>query len=346
MSKSRGTFIKARTYLDHLNPEYLRYYFAAKLGAEWTTSISTSKTSHSASTRTWWARSSTSPAAAPGSSASASRDACRRSSSSRQLFDEFVHAGGLIAEHYEQREFSRAVRLIMSLADSANQYIDERKPWVWPSRTARTLSCRRFCTMGINLFRLLIGYLRPILPGTAELSEAFLQIAPLCWSDLNTPLLDHQIAAFKPLLIRVDAQQIATMVEASKEDLKTAAAAPKDESPLARDPIGQTIEFPDFAKVDLRIVRIVKAEQVDGADKLLRLTLDLGGETRNVFAGIKAAYSPEELTGKLTVMVANLAPRKMKFGVSEGMVLAAGAGGEELFVLHPDAGAQPGMKVK
>jgi methionyl-tRNA synthetase len=199
--------------------------------------------------------------------------------------------------------------------------------------------------MGINLFRILMGYLRPILPATAEKSEAFLQIEPMAWDDLKQPLVAHAIAKFKPLMTRVEPQQIEAMVNDSKEDL-TQTEQSKPSGPLADDPIADTIEFPDFAKVDLRVVKIVKAEHVEGADKLLQLTLDLGGETRNVFAGIKSAYTPEELEGKLTVMVANLAPRKMRFGVSEGMVLAAGPGGKDLFILNPDEGAEPGMKVK
>jgi methionyl-tRNA synthetase len=198
----------------------------------------------------------------------------------------------------------------------------------------------------------LIGYLRPILPVVAEKSEAFLQIDPLAWNDLSTPLLDHGIAKFKPLMTRIEQKDIEAMTEHSKEDLKAQDAKKtkphetRSEGHLTKDPIADTIEFGDFAKVDLRIARIAKAQHVDGADKLLQLTLELGGETRNVFAGIKSAYQPEDLEGKLTVMVANLAPRKMRFGVSEGMVLAAGPGGKDLFVLNPDDGAEPGMKVK
>jgi methionyl-tRNA synthetase len=206
------------------------------------------------------------------------------------------------------------------------------------------------CSMGINLFRVLIGYLKPVLPVMAEQAEAFLKVAPMEWGSQAEPLLDHEINKFKPLMTRVDKDKISAMIEDSKEDLeaeaKATAAGPATDSPLARDPIAETVDFADFAKVDLRVVRITRAEHVEGADKLLRLTLDLGGETRNVFAGIKSAYRPEELEGRMTVMVANLAPRKMKFGVSEGMVLAAGPGGEDIFVLNPDEGALPGMKVK
>jgi len=269
-----------------------------------------------------------------------------------ELFAEFTAAGATIAGHYERREFSRAVREIMALADKANQYIDAAQPWVIAKEESKEQELHDVCSMGINLFRVLIGYLRPILPGVAQQSEAFLQIDPLTWAELPTPLLDHQVAKFKPLMTRIDQKDIAAMVEHSKEDLKAQDGKKskphetRSEGHLTTDPIADTIEFGDFAKVDLRIARIAKAQHVDGADKLLQLTLDLGGETRNVFAGIKSAYKPEDLEGKLTVMVANLAPRKMRFGVSEGMVLAAGPGGKDLFVLNPDEGAEPGMKVK
>jgi methionyl-tRNA synthetase len=261
-----------------------------------------------------------------------------------ELFDAFVAAGETIAEQYEKRDYNRAVREIMKLADRANQYIDERKPWVVAKEEGREQELQAICSMGLNLFKVLIGYLRPILPGTAEKAEAFLQIAPQQWSDLASPLLDHEIDRFKPLMTRVDPKKVAAMVEASKEDM----AAKPQKAEKKPEQESETITYDDFAKVDLRIARIAKAERVEGADKLLRLTLELGdGETRNVFAGIKAAYpEPEKLEGRLTVMVANLAPRKMKFGVSEGMVLAAGPGGKEIYLLSPDEGAQPGMKVK
>jgi methionyl-tRNA synthetase len=193
----------------------------------------------------------------------------------------------------------------------------------------------------------LLTYLQPILPVMATEVETFLNIPALTWSAIADPLTGHRINAFKPLMTRVEQEKIDAMLEDSKDNLTgndTTAAPVK--GPLATDPIAGTIDFDDFGKIDLRIARITKAEHVEGADKLLALTLDLGGETRNVFAGIKSAYAPEALEGKLTVMVANLAPRKMRFGVSEGMVLAAGPGGSELFILHPDAGAEPGMRVK
>jgi methionyl-tRNA synthetase len=352
MSKSRGTFIKARTYLEHLNPEYLRYYFAAKLGSgvedidlnlkDFTARVNSDLVGKVVNIASRCA----------GFIKKRFEGKLSDSLSETELFQEFVVAGASIAERYEKREFSHAVREIMALADRANQYIDEKKPWVMAKEEGKEQELQDVCSMGINLFRLLIGYLRPILPATAEKSETFLQVEPLSWEALATPLLDHQIAKFKPLMTRIEGKQIEEMVEASMEDLAAADAKktkPREtttEGHLAKDPIADEIEFGDFAKVDLRVVKIVKAEHVEGADKLLQLTLDLGGETRNVFAGIKSAYTPEQLEGKLTVMVANLAPRKMRFGISEGMVLAAGPGGKDLFILNPDDGAEPGMRVK
>ena len=208
--------------------------------------------------------------------------------------------------------------------------------------------------MGLNLFRILIIYLKPVLPVMAEKVEQFLNVDPFTWEHNQTALLAHEINKFKPLMTRVEQEHINAMIEKSKEDLtathNTSGDASKEEStvsgPLTENPVADVISIDDFAKVDLRIAKIIKAEHVEGADKLLQLTLDIGGETRNVFAGIKSAYSPEDLEGRHTVMVANLAPRKMRFGVSEGMVLAAGPGGDDLFILSPDEGAVPGMKVK
>ncbi|MCG7980596.1 MAG: methionine--tRNA ligase [Candidatus Thiodiazotropha endolucinida] len=350
MSKSRGTFIKARTYLDHLNPEYLRYYFAAKLGSS-VDDIDLNLEDFAQRVNSDLVGKVVNIASRCAGFITKRFDGKLADQVTEQtLFNDFVNAGEVIAEHYEKREFSRAVREIMALADRANQYIDEQKPWVVAKEEGKEAVLQAICSDGLNLFRLLIGYLRPILPGTAEMAEAFLQIGPLTWEELRTPLTGHQIGKFKPLMTRVDPKQIEAMLEHSKEDLAGQAPAqtakPAADSPLVTDPIADTIQFDDFAKLDLRIARIAKAEHVEGADKLLQLTLDLGGETRNVFAGIKSAYAPKDLEGKLTVMVANLAPRKMRFGVSEGMVLAAGPGGRELYILNPDEGAQPGMRVK
>jgi methionyl-tRNA synthetase len=332
--------------LNHLNPEYLRYYFAAKLGAgvedidlnledfaQRVNSDLVGKVVNIASRCAGFVNKRfdgrlAAELAEPG------------------LFREFVRAGETIAEHYEKREFGRAVREIMGLADRANQYIDERKPWAIAKEQGREEQLQGVCSMGLNLFRLLIGFLRPILPATAAASEQFLQIAPLTWQALEQPLLGQRIARFQPLMTRVDPQQIEAMVSESKQDLaKHAAETQQPGGALAQEPLREIVEYSDFTKIDLRIARITKAAAVEGADKLLQLTLDLGGETRNVFAGIRSAYPPDDLEGRLTVVVANLAPRKMRFGVSEGMVLAAGPGGKDLFILSPDPGAQPGMRV-
>jgi len=357
MSKSRGTFIKARTYLDHLNPEYLRYYFAAKLGPG-VDDIDLSLEDFQARVNADLVGKVVNIASRSAGFITKRFDGRLGATlPARELFDEFVAGGQSIAEAYERREFSRAVREIMALADRANQYIDEQAPWVVAKQAGQDDKLQGICTQGLNLFRLLIGWLKPILPGTAEAAEQFLRIDPLTWADLDQPLLDHDIAKFKPLMTRIDPKQIEAMLEASKEDLAAAqqpAVASADAGQggedagrhLAKDPIADTIDFDAFAKVDLRIARIAKAAPVEGADKLLQLTLDLGGETRNVFAGISKAYDPAALEGRLTVMVANLAPRKMRFGLSEGMVLAAGPGGKDLFILGPDDGAEPGMKVK
>jgi methionyl-tRNA synthetase len=346
MSKSRGTFIKARTYLDHLDPEYLRYYFAAKLGPG-VDDIDLNLEDFAARVNADLVGKVVNIASRCAGFVT-KRFAGRLSDQVTEpdLVAEFVGAGPSIAASYEAREYSRAVREIMALADRANQYIDERKPWVIAKDPAREQELQDVCSVGLNLFRLLIGYLRPILPGTAEKAEAFLLVPPLTWDALASPLLGHTIGAFEPLMTRVDPKRIEAMLEASREDLAKKPGLAAAPGALTIDPISSPIGIEDFGKVDLRIARIARAEAVEGADKLLRLTLDLGGENRTVFAGIKTAYAPADLEGRLTVVVANLAPRKMKFGTSEGMVLAAGPGGRDIFLLGPDAGAEPGMRVR
>jgi len=342
MSKSRGTFIKARTYLEHLNPEYLRYYFAAKLTngiddldlnfddfSQRVNSDLVGKVVNIASRSSGFIK---------------KRFDGKLSSncSEPELFQQFIDANTLIAELYENREFGKAMREIMALADKANQYIDEKKPWLIAKEEGKDAELHEICSMGINLFRMLVAYLKPVIPILAENTESFLNIDAQAWPADAKPLLDHEIQKFKPLMTRVEADKIEAIVEASKEHLeKTPEPAVKKHEPIA-----DTIEFDDFAKIDLRIAKIIKAEHVEGVDKLLQLTVDIGDETRNVFAGIKSAYAPEDLEGKLTVVVANLAPRKMRFGLSEGMVLATGPGGKEIWILNPDEGAQPGMRVK
>jgi len=347
MSKSRGTFIKARTYLEHLNPEYLRYYFAAKLGSgiddldlnladfqQRVNSDLVGKVVNIASRCAGFINKRFSGKLA---------DTCTEP----ELYEEFIRASDAIAADYEAREFGHAIRRIMALADRANQYIDTGKPWLLVKQKGQEQAVQDICSVGINLFRILATWLQPVLPAMAREAETFLNIQPLTWEAIHTPLTGHTINQFTPLLTRVDQEKVTAMLEDAKPTLENTAIAPQaNAGPLQTEPVAATISFEEFAKLDLRVARIARAQPVDGADKLLQLTLDLGGETRKVFAGIKSAYTPQELEGKLTVMVANLAPRKMRFGVSEGMVLAAGPGGSELWILQPDAGAQPGMRIK
>ncbi len=342
MSKSRGTFITARTYLDYLDPEYLRYYFAAKLGAG-VEDIDLNFDDFQARVNSDLVGKLVNIASRCAGFINKGFDGeLAGTLEDPALFAEFAAAADGIASAFEGREYARAIREVMALADRANQYIDECKPWVLAKDPERGAQVQAVGTMGLNLFRVLALYLKPVLPRLAEKTEAFLRIDPLRWSDAATPLLGHRIGAFTPMITRVEKERIDAMLDASKENLKPAASEPAAQAlELAPE-----IAFDDFAKIDLRVARIVEAAHVEGADKLLRLTLDLGGETRNVFAGIKSAYEPEKLKGRLTVMVANLAPRKMRFGVSEGMVLAAGPGGGDIFLLEPDAGAKPGMRVK
>jgi methionyl-tRNA synthetase len=335
MSKSRGTFIKARTYLDNLDPSYLRYYYAAKLGPT-IEDIDLNLEDFVARVNADLVGKLVNIASRcagfigkrfDGQLSGALADAA--------LFDEFADASETLASHYEGREYSKAMRLIMALADKANRYIDDKKPWVMIKDEARLDEVQLVCTQGLNMFRSLMIYLAPVIPAVAEGARRFLGDDEWHWADASTPLLDATINTFTPLLKRVEPEQVQSMVEQSKE---THQAGPAEQD--------DTISIDDFMKVDLRIARIDKAEPVEGADKLLALTLDLGDSRRNVFAGIKAAYEPESLVGRHVVVVANLAPRKMRFGVSEGMVLAAGPGGEDIFLLSPDDGAEPGMRVK
>ncbi|MCH7373504.1 methionine--tRNA ligase [Aeromonas sp. MR16] len=344
MSKSKGTFIKASTYLKHLDPECLRYYYAAKLNSriddldlnleDFVSRVNADVVNKLVNL--------------------ASRNAgfitkrfdgkLAESCAEPELYAEFASASASISEAYETREFSRAIREIMALADKANRYVDDKAPWVLAKQEGADAQLQAVCSVGINLFRVLMAYLKPVMPLLAERAEAFLG-ETLTWDGVALPLCNHQLAPFKALFARIEPAKIEAMVEASKDDLAKEQSK-KPVGPLADDPISETISYEDFAKIDLRVALIKKAEAVPEAEKLLKLQLDLGGETRQVFAGIKSAYNPEDLEGKLTVMVANLAPRKMRFGMSEGMVLAAGPGGKDLWILEPQEGAQPGMRVK
>jgi len=348
MSKSRGTFIKARTYLDHLQPEYLRYYYAAKLGrgvddldlnledfVQKVNSDLVGKVVNIASRCAGFIHKGNEGVMVAGDAAP-------------ELTEAFLAAAPSIAEAYEGRDFGRAMREIMALADRANAWIADKAPWSLAKQEGKQDEVQAICAQGINLFRQLVIFLKPVLPVLAADAEAFLNVAPLAWNDHLSRLENHQLNPFKALMSRIEPAKVEAMVAASKEDLLAAEAkAPAGNGELTKDPLSAEIEFDTFAAVDLRVALIVKAEAVSGADKLLQLTLDIGDERRNVFSGIKSGYpDPSKLEGRLTMMVANLKPRKMRFGVSEGMVMAAGPGGEEIYLLSPDSGAKPGQRIK
>ena len=347
MSKSRGTFIKARSYLDHLKPEYLRYYYAAKLSSG-IDDIDLNLEDFQQRVNTDLVGKFVNIASRVAGFIKKNNDGMLADAlPAVELHQEMIDAGDSIADHFENRKYSQAVREIMALADKANQYIADEEPWAKNKQEGKETEVHAICTQGVNMFRILCIYLKPMLPEVVAQAEAFLNCGELSWNDLDKPLLNHSINKFKPLMQRVEQEAIDKIINASKEDIKaTENKAEKPVKVLSNEPVADEIEFDDFAKIDLRIAKIVNAEHVEKADKLLQLTLDIGDETRNVFAGIKSAYAPEDLVGKLTVMVANLKPRKMRFGMSEGMVLAAGPGGKDLWILNPDDGAQPGMKVK
>ena len=340
MSKSKGTFINARTYLDQLSPEYLRYYFAAKLNpsvADLDLNLEDFVQKVNADLVGKVANIASRCAGFINKQFGGVIDA----STGTPLIEQFQSAAHEIAALYEAREFSKAMRVIMGLADLANQFIAEEQPWQLIKNPETRDRAAAVCADGLNLFRLLALYLKPVLPGLAERAEAFLAIEPLTWVDHKTQLEGHTIAAFQPLIQRIELAQVQAMIE-----VEPAQSKPSQKAEVAGETSKESpIDIATFAQVDLRVARIIAAEAVDGADKLLALTLDVGDHQRNVFSGIKSAYRPEELVGKLTVLVANLAPRKMKFGLSEGMVLAAGPGGSDIFLISPDSGATPGMKV-
>lgn len=346
MSKSRGTFITARNYLNHLSPEYLRYYFAGKLGdgiddldlnlSDFTRRVNSDLVGKYINIASRCAGFITKHF--DGKLANQLYQPTR--------FEKFAEKGQIIAAHYQARQTHKAIREIMTLADEANQFIDEQKPWTLIKNPENKMHAHQVCTTGLNLFKTLTLYLKPVLPELAQKIERFLAIDALSWSDKDHPLLNREILPYQPLMVRVEDSQIDALLEEGKQMTDSKPTDDRSKENSSESENKNFISYDDFAKIDLRIAKIVDAQAVEGADKLLKLTLDIGDETRQVFAGIKSAYQPEQLIGKLTVMVANLAPRKMRFGLSEGMVLAAGPGGEELWILEPHAGAQPGMRVK
>ena len=355
MSKSRGTFINAKTYLKHLNPEYLRYYLAAKLSSG-VDDLDLNLEDFALRVNSDLVGKVVNIASRCAGFITKGFDGQMSSElGNPQLLDEMQAAKKEITDHYQCREYGKAIRLIMSLADKANQYINDKQPWVIAKENKQSEEVQQICSTGINCFRLLIIYLKPVLPAMAAQAEEFLDVPELSWGDLDSLLLSHEINKFKPLMTRVETDKVLAMVsetqaefETNQIDIVPLVNAEKDDSSAAFEP---EIDFEDFAKVDLRIAGIIDATHVEGAEKLLKLTLDLGKDlqgqtrTRTVFSGIKAAYDPAYLKGKLTVVVANLKPRKMKFGLSEGMVLAAGPGGEDIWLLEPHEGAKPGMRV-
>lgn len=354
MSKSRGTFIQANTYLKHIDPECLRYYYAAKLNeriedldlsledfVQRVNSDIVNKLVNLASRNASFIAK-----RFEGKLADKLED--------EALFAEFIAQSEQIAAHYENREFNKAIRLIMDLCDKANKYVDDKAPWVIAKQEGCDAQLQAVCSMGIELFRVLMSYLKPVLPQLAERAEAFLQ-TELTWDNIQQPLLGQNVAPFKSLFSRLEKKQIDAVIEETKalfaaqnkaEDKKGKQKVENTEN-TAVEPIAAEITIDDFAKLDLRVAKVISCEAVPESNKLLKFQLDLGDHQRQVLSGIKAAYNnPEELVGRFVIMVANLAPRKMKFGVSEGMILSAGTGGADLFLLSADEGIRPGMQVK
>ena len=339
MSKSRGTFILAQRYLEHLNPEYLRYYYATKLSdsaddldinlddfVQRVNADLVGKVINIASRTAGFL-----VKHFDGELSAELHDP--------SLMQQFTNAADSIAEHFERGNFGKAMREITALADLANQYIAAHEPWNMIKDAERKADVQPVCSQALEMFRALMIFLKPILPDTARRAEEFLAVEPFQWADLTTHLGSHRINPFKAMLQRMEVKQVEKLVDAPEPQ-----ALEQAQTTVSKTDAPISIE--DFNKIELRVARIVSAEPVDGADKLLRLVLDVGDHQRQVFSGIKAAYAPDDLVDRLTVVVANLAPRKMRFGVSEGMVLAAGPGDADIFLLSPDSGATPGMVVK
>ena len=351
MSKSRGTFINASNYLSHLSPEYLRYYFAAKLGpsvddidlnledfVQRVNSDVVGKIVNIASRCAGFLK-------------KRFDNTLAAEQEAPELLSDLLDARRSIAAHFEGRDYNRAIREVIALADKVNQFIDEKQPWVLAKDEANNAQVHRVCSDGVQAFRILVSYLAPVLPEMAAKSENFLN-TKLTFSNLESGLLPagHQLEPFSPLMQRIEMSAVEAMIEAEKAAAATQAPikdTPKTTASASdHPPIAEQIDFDTFAKVDLRVADIITAEEVEGADKLLRLTVSLGDSERTIIAGIKSAYSAAQLVGRQIVVVANLAPRKMRFGTSEGMALAAGPGGSDIFLLAPDSGATAGMQVK
>ena len=341
MSKSRGTFILAKTYLDYFDPDYLRYYLAARLASN-SSDIDFRLDDFVSRVNSDLIGKLVNIASRCAGFLSKNFDnKLSDQLSEPELWAKFVADKQQLADWYEQGETTRVVRRIMELADECNRYLTTNAPWDLIKDPDTRDQVQDVCSMGVNLFRVLCGYLKPIIPRLVERAEEYLGADQLTWDNLSEPLLNHQLNRFKPLLARIEMAKVNEMIKAGAEKVQE---EPTKVSEKQTD-ISSEITIDDFAKVDLRVAKIQHAEQVDGADKLLRLQLDVGDHERTVLSGIRSAYAPEDLIGKFTVVVANLTPRKMKFGTSEGMVLAAGEGGSEIFLISPDKGAVAGMHV-
>jgi len=343
MSKSRGTFIKARTYLDHLDPEYLRYYFATKLSAN-VEDIDLSLEDFVQKVNSDLVGKLVNIASRTAGFITKKFDGQLSTDLANPELIEAVRAKCPdIRSAFERREFSKGTREIMALADDVNAWIADAAPWHLAKSEDTLAQVQPICTTAINAFRILVLYLKPVTPMLAGKVQEFLQVSSLDYVTLNDTLLGHTIAPFTPLLTRIEMSDVEAMIQPEVTKIDNPS---KSETATSIEPIAPECTIDDFTKVDLRVVTIVAAETVEGADKLLRLTLDLGGETRQVFSGIKAAYKAQDLVGRQTVMIANLAPRKMKFGVSEGMILAAGPGGSDIYLVEPDRGAKAGQRIR
>ena len=346
MSKSRGTFITAATYLKYLDPEYLRYYYASKLAGS-IEDIDLSVDDFINKTNSNLVGKFANLASRSGPMLTGKLDAQlgQLDDGGKKLIDKLTTAKGRIMDGYENLNYAAVVRTITALADEANRYVEQNQPWV----TVKTdlQKTRATLTAVINAVRILTIYLKPILPKYAEKAEYLLNVDKLKFADLETPLQNHKINEFERLVERIDKEQVNVMMEETKE-----AQAQKPTTTDLAEPIAPECTIEDFAKIDLRIARVIRAEPVEGADKLLRLDLDVGGPQKTVLAAVAQAYKPDELTGKIVVYLANLKHKKMRFGLSEGMILAAGAGGsppcgnrKDIFMLTAEAGAKPGQKV-
>ncbi|MBI5451661.1 MAG: methionine--tRNA ligase [Gammaproteobacteria bacterium] len=350
MSKSRGTFITARAYLNHLDPEYLRYYFAAKLTGR-TEDLDLNFDDFVLRVNSNLIGKYINIASRSAGFITKLFDgqlAATLTNEDDALLVQLQQRAETIAGHFEARKFSEAMRELMELADLANEYVNNHAPWELARQDGRRDRLQQVCTTSINAFYLLTLYLRPVLPALVAKAEQFLNVAPLTWRDATRRLAGHTIKPYQHLASRIEEDKIAAILADNRPAAETKPSPVRHgEAQQATQGESAMIQYDDFAKIDLRVARIIKATTIEGADKLLQLTLDVGEDTpRNVFAGIRSKYQPEELQGRLTVVVANLAPRKMRFGVSEGMVLAAGPGGQELWLIAPDSGAQPGMQIK